>query len=239
MRGGRQAADGIRELAGLLWSIDERLAAGSTAGYRTNGSYGASQLQGRGLPAPGLAKEPVVEPSAAPGAAIFVEDDELDEDRERQLAAVLREHGSSISRMAASYGRHSAEREDLEQDIALALWRALPSFRGESSLKTFVHRVARYACFRHLRRRRPGAESVDDTPLSDPDTCPEAALLHEDDRARMEQALADLPRTLESTLSLHLRGFSYAEIAEALGITERNVSVRLTRARKQLRRQLA
>ncbi|MCA9701293.1 MAG: sigma-70 family RNA polymerase sigma factor, partial [Myxococcales bacterium] len=108
----------------------------------------------------------------------------------------------------------------------------------ESSLKTFVHRVARYCCFAHLRRRRPGAELVEGT-LIDTETDPESALLHEDDRAQVQRALAGLPDTLESTISLHLRGMSYAEIARTLGISERNVSVRLTRARQQLRRELA
>ena len=48
----------------------------------------------------------------------------------------------------------------------------------------------------------------------------------------------DLPDNLESVLALHLTGHSYAQIAETLGISERNVSVRLSRARARLRRQL-
>ncbi|EDM80887.1 RNA polymerase sigma-70 factor, ECF subfamily protein [Plesiocystis pacifica SIR-1] len=230
----------VRALAGLMWSFDERLAAANPgAGYRAGGAdrVGAAGFVGL-TPAPRFGR-----PGFYPNAI----DDADDEDevaqmrrRQQQLASVLATHGSSISRLAASYGRTPAEREDLEQDIALALWRALPTFRGESSLSTFVHRVARYSCFRTLRKRRPTALEIfeDGEELRDTETCPESAVLHEDDRRRMLDALAKLPDNLESTISLHLRGLSYAEIAKALGITERNVSVRISRARQRLRREL-
>ena len=74
--------------------------------------------------------------------------------------------------------------------------------------------------------------------VGDPQGCLESWLLHTDDLARVERARAGLPDSLEAPLSLHLAGLSYAEIAERLGISEQNVSVRLTRARHRLRAQL-
>jgi RNA polymerase sigma factor (sigma-70 family) len=213
-------AEVVRALAGLLWSIDERLAAASTFGYR--GTEAASVGTGAGR-----------------AAGADADADEGDERaRRRRWAGTLAEHGRGLSRMAASYTRGAAEREDLEQDIALALWRALPTFRGESSLKTFAYRVARYCCFRHVRRRKDTEAAVDPGGIADPSACIESAILRADQRARIEQALTDLPDNLESVLTLHLTGHSYAQIAETLGITERNVSVRLSRARARLRRQL-
>jgi len=207
----------VRALAGLLWSADERLATASTFGYR------ATQVE----------RAASVRTSASANAD---EDDERT--RRRRWAGTIAEHGQGLSRMAASYTRGTAERADLEQDIALALWRALPMFRGESSLKTFAYRVARYCCFRHVRRRKDTDPTVDPASVADPAACIESAILCADQRARIEQALTDLPDNLESVLSLHLTGHSYAQIAEILGITERNVSVRLSRARARLRRQL-
>jgi RNA polymerase sigma factor (sigma-70 family) len=171
--------------------------------------------------------------SASAGAS---EEDERT--RRGRWAGTLAEHGPGLSQVAASYARNAAERADLEQDIALALWRALPMFRGESSLKTFAYRVARYCCFRHIRRRKDAESTVDPVSVADPAACIESALLRADQRARIEQALTDLPANLGSVMSLHLTGHSYAQIAETLGITERNVSVRLSRARARLRRQL-
>lgn len=224
-------ADLVRTLAGLMWSIDERLAGASTSGYRSSG-YGPAQQAGASasfLPIPGL------------GSATD-DDDERSEARERQRAfvRVVGEHGRGLSRLAGSYTRNPAEREDLEQDIHLALWKSLPKFRGEASLKTFVYRVARYCCYRHIRRRGrllPDTDALDR--VGDPGLGVEEQLLEADERAQVQRALAALPAKLESTMSLHLSGLSYAEIAERLGISERNVSVRLTRARHRLRAQLA
>lgn len=218
--GSRTAGEVVRALAGLLWQADERLAGAGGAGYRRSG-------------APGQVA------SAAPAA--FTRDDDGDVDervRRARWSSALLEHVPHVSRMAGGYARTSAEREDLEQDIALALWRALPTFRSESSLATFVHRVARYCCFRHLRRRKDPDDAVDPAAIADPGACIESAVLQADQRARIEEALTALPNNLESVLTMHLTGHSYAQIAEALGISERNVGVRLTRVRAHLRRQL-
>jgi RNA polymerase sigma factor (sigma-70 family) len=218
-------AEVVRRLAGLLWGIDERLAAASTFGYRATGTPQTVSV--------GAGSRAKFGASANTGAD---EDDERS--RRGRWAVTLSEHGPGLSRMAASYSRGAAEREDLEQDIALALWRALPTFRGESSLKTFAYRVARYCCFRHVRRRKDADPSIDAAGVADPAACIESAILRADQRAQIEQALTDLPDNLETVLTLHLSGQSYAQIAETLGITERNVSVRLSRARARLRRQL-
>ncbi|MCA9659414.1 MAG: sigma-70 family RNA polymerase sigma factor, partial [Myxococcales bacterium] len=129
-------------------------------------------------------------------------------------------------------------REDLEQDISLALWQALPAFRGESSLRTFVYRVARYCCYRILRRR--GRLDVDEytDEVGDPSACIESWMDRADEHAQLERALARLPEGPRSTLALRLEGKSYAEIADILGISERNVSVRLVRARERIAAEL-
>ncbi|WAS91248.1 sigma-70 family RNA polymerase sigma factor [Nannocystis punicea] len=221
LTGEGEASQVVRALAGLMWGIDERLAAASTFGYRASGLVQAG--------AAGTGARP---------AAIAAGDDDDERVRRGRWAGTVAEHGPGLSQMAASYTRNAAERADLEQDIALALWRALPMFRGESSLKTFAYRVARYCCFRHVRRRREVDVSIDPASVADPAACIESAILRADERARIEQALTDLPDNLETVMTLHLSGHSYAQIAATLGITERNVSVRLSRARARLRRQL-
>lgn len=211
-------AEVVRTLAGQLWGIDERLASAGDFGYRASGAA------------------PATHPTPLAAGTGTEESDERA--RRGRWAGTVAEHGPGLSQMAASYSRSAADRADLEQDIALALWRALPMFRGESSLKTFAYRVARYCCFRHVRRRKDMGAAVDPASVADPAACIESAMVRADQRARIEQALTDLPDNLESVMALHLSGHSYAQIAEALGITERNVSVRLSRARARLRRQL-
>lgn len=213
----RTPSECVRALAGLLWSIDERLVGAGTSDYR-----GSTGLR--------------VATSSTPN-------DDADEHeqllaRRRRWATVLNEHGRGLSRMAGRFARSPSEREDLEQDIALSLWQSLPSWRGESSLETFVYKVARYRCFGLLRKRgRLDMDSdTDASELGDPDTCVEDWMSQLDDLAQLERARAELPEGLGPTLTLRLEGKSYAEIAVLLGISEQNVSVRLTRARKQLAR---
>ena len=54
------------------------------------------------------------------------------------LDEVIRAHGDALERVAWGYVDNAPDREDLMQEILVALWRALPRFRGEASLRTFV-----------------------------------------------------------------------------------------------------
>ena len=61
---------------------------------------------------------------------------------EEQWERLMREHGPSVMRLAAAHESNPANRDDLVQEIALALWKALPQFRGECSERTLVFRIA-------------------------------------------------------------------------------------------------
>lgn len=206
----------VRALTGLVSSIDERLADLQPTGYRGNNASTNTPKVGQ-LPMAGDA-----------------EDDDNDDVRRRRWREVVTKHRPGISRLAASHARNPADREDLEQDISLALWQALPEFRGDSSLRTFVYRIARYCCFRLLRRRGRVAVSTLCEEVDDPSACLDTMLTRADNHNRLSQALRRLPEGPRATLALRLKGKSYAEIAETLGISERNVSVRLVRARQRI-----
>ena len=75
-------------------------------------------------------------------------------DLERRLNALLAVHGSSLSRLAGSYVRGAGDCDDLLQEIIVAIWRALPRFRGECSERTFVFRIAHNRAIAHITRRR-------------------------------------------------------------------------------------
>jgi RNA polymerase sigma-70 factor (ECF subfamily) len=155
---------------------------------------------------------------------------------EEAFAALLHEHAGLLSRIAASYEADPSLRDDLLQDIALALWRALPAWRGEASLKTFVARVAHNRGASHVigqTRRRPTQALGED--LADPMHGPEAHAQAEQKRRRLQDAVRTLPLTLRQAVTLALEGFSQQDIAVALGISANNVAVRLNRARKALK----
>jgi RNA polymerase sigma-70 factor (ECF subfamily) len=160
-----------------------------------------------------------------------------DPDRERRYLALLDANLAALGRLAGSYARSSGEREDLLQDIALALWQALPRFRGESSERTFLFRIAHNHCIDHITRRRP-MSSLQDLELDPPDGSRsiEATLAQAQDSARLMQAVRNLPLIQRQVVVLALEDLDYAEIGAVLGISENNVGVRLNRARASLRR---
>ena len=152
----------------------------------------------------------------------------------------LREYGPALWRVVATYAPPGPERDDLAQDVLVAVWQALPKFRGGSTAKTFVLRIAHNRCLSHAWQRAKRRSAGDDALAALPDPRP-ALDDHAASRQRVERLLrhlSTLPLGQRQVLSLALEGLSHAEIAAIAGITPENVAVRLGRARDALRRSL-
>lgn len=148
---------------------------------------------------------------------------------------VVSEHGSLIRRIARSYEANRAIVDEMVQDIYLALWEALPRFRGDAGLRTFVVRIAHNRAITHVAReaRRPRAVELDEA-FPDPATPPDKAAERDEARSRLERAVASLPLGQRLVVTLALEGFSPEEVAEVLGIGVSAASVRLHRAKAAL-----
>ncbi len=140
-----------------------------------------------------------------------------------------------IQRIAQTYERRPALVQEVVQEAAFALWRALPNFRGDSSMRTFVGRVAHNVCVSHVRKE--SRSHYDELPEVVPDPGPMLEDKTDQDMRRewLLAAVRELPLSLRPIVTLHLEGFSNTEIAEALELTANNVGVRLNRGRSQLK----
>lgn len=167
-------------------------------------------------------------------------DDGMTGEREAEYLRIIGEHEPAVRRLAASYEREPARREDLVQEIWLALWQALPSFRGECAERTFVFRIAHNRAITHVRHwvRRQTDALEEDAGIAAGTPDPERAAAEHQQRERLQAAVRQLPLGLRQAIVLRLEGLSQREIADVLGITENSVAVRLTRARAALARQL-
>jgi RNA polymerase sigma-70 factor (ECF subfamily) len=153
---------------------------------------------------------------------------------EQNFNRLLATHGPALSRLAASYTNTLSDRDDLLQEIAIAVWQALRRFRGECSERTFLFRIAHNRAITHLARNRsrPVAEEVEPY---DPGPNPETGLAQEQRVERLRRAIHNLPVVYRQAIILSLEGLAYGEIADVLGISENNVGARLSRARQMLR----
>ncbi|MEN1925885.1 sigma-70 family RNA polymerase sigma factor [Luteimonas sp. MJ293] len=152
------------------------------------------------------------------------------------IDAVLRDHGAMLFRIATGYTRTSAAREDLVQDMSVALWKALPAYRGDGPLKAFVARIAQFTALDHVRRRvnRTDSASLDEH-LESTAPRPEQYADGMQERDRLREAVRGLPGGQRECVLLVLEGFGHREIAEILGVAHNTVDQRLSRARQQLR----
>ena len=156
------------------------------------------------------------------------------------LKRLLSEHNDSIARVASLYAKGLHDREDLRQEIALSLLRALPSFRGECSERTFVFRIAHNqgVTFSLRAKKRGHPRESDAEPLDDRPSA-EMQLAQARRRSALLEAMRSLPIARRQVLSLALEELSHREIAEVLGTTEGNVAVRLSRAKAALKELLS
>jgi RNA polymerase sigma factor (sigma-70 family) len=151
---------------------------------------------------------------------------------------LLSANGPALLRLARSYTNSPSDRDDLFQDISVAIWKALPGFRNESSERTFVFRIAHNRAITFLAQRRLPTEPEDEVEVPDPGPSPEEELSRDQEGARLTRAIHLLPIEYRQVITLMLESLSYAEIAGVLGISESNVGVRLNRARQMLKRHL-
>ena len=129
------------------------------------------------------------------------------------------------------FSKDNAEVEDLYQEILINLWRSLPQFENRSSLKTWIWRISLNTCISIGRKKRsrsnlPLEMDIDLYNDSDRDT-KQIKLLHE----RINR-LGPFDRAI---ILLWPENMSYEEIGAIVGISEKNVSVRLYRIKEQLK----
>jgi len=160
-----------------------------------------------------------------------------DEDQKSLFMNWLREHGPSVVKVARAYTFTADDCQDLAQEILLQAWRSLPSFAGNSQPATWFYRVALNTAMNWQRKDKPRRARqkplLEVQPISTeaPD---DGQLQHRDTVDQLYKAINQLPKTDAALVLLYLDELSYREMADVLGISESNVGVKLSRAKKAL-----
>ena len=179
--------------------------------------------------------------------------EELRAGSEEAFAWLIARYHQPIYSLLARTVQNRADAADLTQEVFVKVFRGVSGFHGESSLRTWIYRIAlreasnqRRWWMRHKQQEVPIEMEINEgdstTPirlkemLVDPSESPFDLALHAENRARVEAALAQVPEPYRTTLILRdIEGFVYEEVAEMQGVNLGTVKSRLVRGRAFLK----
>ena len=150
---------------------------------------------------------------------------------EKQFAQTIAEHKGTIYTVCYMFSKDADEVNDLFQEVLVNLWRGFENFGQRSDIRTWIYRVSLNTCISLDRKRRRSAHvplTMDINLFEDRDEdTQQVSLLH-----RRISKLRPFDRAI---VLLWLEELSYEEIGQIVGITAKNVSVRLFRIKEQLK----
>src|SRR6202521_167504 len=170
--------------------------------------------------------------------------------RERDEAAIrtiLQSNNRRLYRLARGILRNDSGTEDVVQETYVRAFTPLQDFRGDSSLATWLARIAMNEALGRLRRQRPAVEwsslppgtleaQIIQFPLSAPSEDPEKSMAQREIQQVVEHAIDDLPEAFRIVfITRVIEGMNVEETAEILGLKPETVKTRLHRARTMLR----
>jgi RNA polymerase sigma-70 factor (ECF subfamily) len=162
----------------------------------------------------------------------------LESERDRIFGDWLAAHKGILFKVVRAYAFEHADRQDLFQEVAIQLWRSVDSYRGDSSVPTWMYRIALNAAVSWTRkqdRHKRGKQ-----PLEIVDGLFTATAQEADPRVEwLYRQIAQLRDVDRSVALLMLDGFAYKEIAGIAGISEGNVGVKINRIKAALTAELA
>ena len=152
---------------------------------------------------------------------------------ELEFAQTVREHKGTIYTVCYMFSNNPDEVADLFQEILINLWKGFPQFRGDSNVKTWIYRVSLNTCISSERKK---SRKVETLPL----TMDINLFSDSDDDTKQVKMLRDRINKLgpfdRAIVLLWLENLSYDEIGAIVGISAKNVSVRLVRIKDQLKK---
>lgn len=152
---------------------------------------------------------------------------------EQEFTKVVREHKGTIYTVCYMFSKDEDEVADLFQEILINIWKGFEKFRGDSSIRTWIWRISFNTCVSYEKKKSRKGSTI---PLS-----LNINLFDDSDEETkqikmLQKRIRQLGPFDRAIVLLWLDDLSYAEIGEIVGISEKNVSVRLVRIREQLKK---
>ncbi|MBW8879509.1 MAG: RNA polymerase sigma factor [Acidobacteria bacterium] len=158
-----------------------------------------------------------------------------------RFVQLLEEHKRMLYKVASVYCADAEDRRDLVQEIVIQLWRSFPRYDDQLKFSTWMYRIGMNVAISFLRsEKRRGRETVALEQVEIIDTAAADRVMGEagDDLRLLQRLVSRLDEMSRALIVLYLEGYSYAEIAEILGISVTNVGTRINRIKNRLREEL-
>lgn len=152
-------------------------------------------------------------------------------EKETEFEQVVKAHKGTIYTVCYMFSKDKDEVNDLFQDVLINLWKGFDGFRGEAKIDSWIWRVALNTCISDERKKKRRGESV---PL---EMAADLYTDNDDDTKQIRQLYARINQLGvmdRAIVLLWLENMSYDEIGAIVGITAKNVSVKLIRIKQQL-----
>ncbi len=175
----------------------------------------------------------------------------LKEGDRSEFIRLVEEYSGMIFRLALKILNDKQDAEDVLQETFIKAFQHIPAFKGNSSISTWLYRIATNEALMMIRKRKPETGSVrieefedqdDKEPIQIEDWCclPEEELLSSETKEYLDVAIQNISNKLKVVFLLRdVEGLSVRETAEVLEISEASVKTRLSRARMRLRQELS
>ncbi|OZV68191.1 RNA polymerase subunit sigma-70 [Winogradskyella aurantia] len=150
---------------------------------------------------------------------------------EKKFIEKIQKHQGILHKICFVYSNSKADKEDLYQEIILQLWKSYPSFRKESKFSTWMYRVALNTAI--TLNKKAALFEKHKTQLYDEYSIAED-IDYSEDLKILYKAISKLSKIEKAIIMLWLEEKTYSEIAQIIGISKKNVSVKLVRSKKKL-----
>lgn len=151
--------------------------------------------------------------------------------KEQEFNRLIQEHKETIYTVCLMNSKDQDEAKDLMQEALIQLWKSFSTFRGESDIRTWLWRICMNACISFMRKENKYKDTLH-IEVSN-------LMTMDDEDSRQIKALHNRIHHLRfmdrAIILLWMEDLSYEEIGDIIGITAKNVSVRLVRIKEQLR----
>lgn len=152
--------------------------------------------------------------------------------KEQEFEQLVRTHKATIYAVCYLFSKDQDEVADLFQECLINLWKSWAGYEGRSDVKTWIYRVSLNVCV-SLDRKRKRHSTV---PLTMDINPYEEDNQNSQQMERLRQLINQLPPYDRAIVLLWLENISYEEIGAIVGITAKNVSVRLVHIKEQLKK---